>query len=263
MANDSNAVFTTYPRDAHLMPQWQKLMPPARTRDVGSGFTVRSVDVVRNTSLYPYDPNIVYFPPTVPVVCSGKFLGDDMGRMAKFNAHSMLANKLRPVLAPYFAAGFAFMPARAVRVCRYDVHTPMLFDGEELSFAARLFTHGFNLYAPPTDTVYHKYETGENPKYWQVDWNARYYVQLRSSRRIAAVLSGTEPPPAALLDYRRERVSPLRPGQSAHNRTVHGVLGRRHSEQVVSLGVRARSTPAVSAAMCSACLCDRRSDFTI
>jgi hypothetical protein len=201
MANDANAVFTTYPRDAHLMPQWQKLMPSARTRDIASGFTVRSVDVVRNTSLYPYDPNIIYFPPTVPVVCSGKFLGDDMGRMAKFNAHAMLVNKLRPVMAPYFAAGFAFMPARAVRICRYDVHTPMLFDGEELSYAARLFTHGFNLYAPPTDTVYHKYETGENPKYWQVDWNARYYVQLRSSRRIAAVLSGTEPPPSALLDY--------------------------------------------------------------
>jgi hypothetical protein len=199
--NDFNAVFTTYPRDAGRMPQWQKLMPSARTRDIAAGFTARSIGVVRNTSLYPYDPNLIFFPATVPVVCSGKFLGDDMGRMAKFDAHAMLANKQHAVLAPYFAAGFAFMPARAVRVCRYDVHTPMLFDGEELSFAARLFTHGFNLYAPPTDTVYHAYETGVNPKYWQVDWNQRYYVQLRSSRRINAVLSGTEPPQNALTDY--------------------------------------------------------------
>jgi hypothetical protein len=35
-------------------------------------------------------------------------------------------------------------------VARYDKHTPMLFDGEEYSFAARLYAHGFNLYAPPT-----------------------------------------------------------------------------------------------------------------
>jgi hypothetical protein len=200
-ADDANAVLTTYPRDANLMPQWQLVMPAARTPSIAPGYTIERVNIVRNISAYPYDPNVIYFPPVVPVICSGKFLGIDMGRMAKFDAHSMLVNARKPVLVPYFAAGFAFMPAAAVLRCRYDPHTPMLFDGEELSFAVRLFTHGYNLYAPPTDTIYHKYETGENPKYWQVDWNARYYVQLESARRIAAVLSGTKPPAGASVDY--------------------------------------------------------------
>ena len=68
----------------------------------------------------------------------------------------------------------------------------MLFDGEEFSYAARLYTHGFNMYAPPTDIVYHYYSAakGPDPKFWQVDWNARYFVQLRSSRRVRAILSG-------------------------------------------------------------------------
>lgn len=201
LADDANAVLTTYPRDAHHMTDWQQLMPPARTPAVAPSYTVERVSVVRDTRAYPYDPNLLYFPPTVPVVCNGQFLARDMGAMAKFNAHTMLSNTRRPVMAPYFAAGFAFMPARAVRQCRYDPHTPMLFDGEELSYAVRLFTHGFNLYAPPTDTVFHKYETGENPKYWQVDWNTRYFVQMQSARRIAAVLSGTPPPAGAAVDY--------------------------------------------------------------
>jgi hypothetical protein len=201
-ADDGNAVLTTYPRDAHMMPEWQLLPPPARIPSAASGFTVDRVDVVRNTSAYPYDPNVIYFPATVPVICSGRFLGTDMGRMAKFDAHTMLRNPRRPIPAPYFAAGFAFMPIAAVKICRYDPHTPMLFDGEELSYAVRLFTHGYNLYAPPTDTIYHKYETGENPKYWQVNWNARYFVQLESARRIAAVLSGTKPPAGASVDYK-------------------------------------------------------------
>jgi len=47
--------------------------------------------------------------------------------------------------APYFCAGYAFGPAQAIRQCRYDPHTPMLFDGEELSYAVRLYTHGYNL----------------------------------------------------------------------------------------------------------------------
>jgi hypothetical protein len=92
--------------------------------------------VIKDVGAYAYDPNLLHFPNTVPVVCSGKFLGEEMGFMVsmcardrshsvaacdqpKFDAHHYLANKKRPILAPYFAAGFAFMPARAVRSCRY------------------------------------------------------------------------------------------------------------------------------------------------
>ena len=38
------------------------------------------------------------------------------------------------------------MPSEGVARVPYDPHTPYLFDGEELSYAARLWTHGFDLY---------------------------------------------------------------------------------------------------------------------
>jgi len=49
----------------------------------------------------------------------------------------------------FWAAGFAFTSGSAIADCPYDPHHKSLFFGEEQCMSARLWTHGYDFYAPP------------------------------------------------------------------------------------------------------------------
>ena len=55
----------------------------------------------------------------------------------------------------------------------------MLFDGEEFTMGARLFTWGYDLYSPGTNAISHIYmrEEAGTTKYWDFDWAKRFYIQ--------------------------------------------------------------------------------------
>ena len=57
--------------------------------------------------------------------------------------------------SPLFAGGCYFAPSHAVRSVPYD---PMIyFNGEEITQAVRLYTHGYNGYTPKQSFMWHKY----------------------------------------------------------------------------------------------------------
>ncbi|KAL3902970.1 MAG: hypothetical protein SGARI_005588 [Bacillariaceae sp.] len=64
-----------------------------------------------------------------------------------------------------FAGGFNFAPAAQVlQDVPYDtMGLPHLFFGEELSMAVRLFTHGYDLYAPKETVAYHLWSRSHRP----------------------------------------------------------------------------------------------------
>ncbi|KAL3895702.1 MAG: hypothetical protein SGARI_007371 [Bacillariaceae sp.] len=63
-----------------------------------------------------------------------------------------------------FAGGFNFAPARVIQDVPYDaMGLPHLFFGEELSMAVRLYTHGYDLYAPSETVVYHLWSRAHRP----------------------------------------------------------------------------------------------------
>ena len=85
----------------------------------------------------------------------------------KFDDDGMLRQKARfltpkeqtsthPIPCHLFAAGFCFGPsAWLIRDCPYDGTLHDLFFGEEMSMAIRLYTAGYNVYAPRQTVVYH------------------------------------------------------------------------------------------------------------
>ncbi|MES1908543.1 MAG: hypothetical protein MHM6MM_001458 [Cercozoa sp. M6MM] len=102
-----------------------------------------------------------------------------------------------PVRQQLFAAGFAFSKLhRAVRVPN-DPHLPFVFDGEELSMAVRLFTWGYDVYAPLDQFIFHAYyeKTMHRPHIWDTDWGVKSQIQKRCTSRIHHVL-GLLPPVA-------------------------------------------------------------------
>jgi [Skp1-protein]-hydroxyproline N-acetylglucosaminyltransferase len=68
-----------------------------------------------------------------------------------------------PIRCYLYAAGFNFSKTLSVKDVPYDVTLRHVFFGEELSMAARLFTSGWDLYAPPESVVYHLWSRSHRP----------------------------------------------------------------------------------------------------
>lgn len=66
-----------------------------------------------------------------------------------------------------WAAGFSFTLGRVISEVPYDKNYPYLFTGEEISTALRLFTHGWDLFNPSINIVYHIPDRSYRPTFWE------------------------------------------------------------------------------------------------
>jgi hypothetical protein len=114
----------------------------------------------------------------------------------KFEAHPVDQDAAVPGF--HVGAGCLFAPGQFVQSFPYDPF--YYFHGEEQALAARLFTHGWDIFHISAQPVYHLYNTGEagappRPMHWdashdtrrQVNWLA---LEQRSRARLAALLAG-------------------------------------------------------------------------
>ncbi len=71
---------------------------------------------------------------------------------------------VRPVLARFYSAHFAFADGHFAREVQHDPH--YFFHGEEISIAVRAFTHGYDLYHPHRLIAWHEYTRKGRVKMW-------------------------------------------------------------------------------------------------
>lgn len=76
----------------------------------------------------------------------------------------------------------------------YDPQLPMLFYGEEILMTVRLFTHGWDLFAPARGLVYHLWDR-DYRRVYMVDLKELYADLARSSQRRLHHLLGSGPAP--------------------------------------------------------------------
>lgn len=72
---------------------------------------------------------------------------------------------------PFIAAGLLFGPSAVITEVPYDPY--LYFQGEEITLAARLFTHGWDVYIPNDAIAWHDYgKRPERPRHWHDgrDW---------------------------------------------------------------------------------------------
>lgn len=67
-----------------------------------------------------------------------------------------------PLKTFFIAGGFLFGPRAMVEEVPYDPY--IYFNGEEITYAVRLWTHGYNLYLPAEGFVWHDYHDGGHRK---------------------------------------------------------------------------------------------------
>jgi len=92
-------------------------------------------------------------------------------------AHNMRHDQKMPHLIAFFGAGIAFSKCHANLVVPYDPYMAFLFKGEEYNRSARLWTHGYDLYAPKKNYAYHFYDDDPRPeKYKNVHRDRSFFA---------------------------------------------------------------------------------------
>lgn len=91
---------------------------------------------------------------------------------------------------PFLGAGFIFGPSAWICEVPYDPY--LYFQGEEITLAARLYTHGWDIFCPSDVLAYHDYNNRpDRPKHWtdRRDWAT---LNKRSVSRVRHILSMEE-----------------------------------------------------------------------
>lgn len=140
-------------------------------------------------SCYPvgYVPPDRLAQPVIPVHVPHAF--NDRGVLT-FKSHTIpyAQRPVVPIASAFVGAGCIFAPALAFDEVPYDPH--LYFHGEEVTMSARLWTHGWDAFAPNDVLMYHDYTHDRGrPKHWEdhTDWGA---LNARSFARIRHLLAG-------------------------------------------------------------------------
>ncbi len=107
--------------------------------------------------------------------------------MLRFRARLLSHRPASPPPTAFWAAGFSFSSADLAREVPYDPHLPFLFFGEEISIAVRMWTRGWDLFAPDEHVVYHKWSRTYRTTFWEVDGGAE--LRRSSQARVRRLLT--------------------------------------------------------------------------
>jgi len=111
------------------------------------------------------------------------------GRAINLNSsqiHSKLGTCAIP--CPLWAAGFNFSEKSAYEDVPYDPNLNFLFFGEEISMAARLFTHGYDFYAPTEAVVYHLWNRGHRVPFTEIKNENKEILKAKATEKVLNLL---------------------------------------------------------------------------
>ncbi len=81
-----------------------------------------------------------------------------------------------PIPARFFSGHFMFCDGKICIECPYDPN--IYFHGEEITYAIRAYTHGYDLYHPHIHILWHEYTREYRKKHWD-DHNVNNHIKLR------------------------------------------------------------------------------------
>ena len=121
-------------------------------------------------------------------------------RATRFDEDGMLRLSARPISAstimkenaalqtPFWAAGFSFSDMEMARLVPYDPDLPYLFFGEEICMTLRMWTSGFDFFAPLENVAYHLWSRNYRPTLDISSSEARA-ARLRSQSKVMDIIT--------------------------------------------------------------------------
>ena len=152
-------------------------------------------------SSYPNPFNFIDGEPT-PQPVTNKILAHVLKKESEFGEFLTLAFSAigldydAPLKGYHLGAGCLFAPGKFVSAFPYDAQ--IYFEGEEQALAARLFTHGWDIFHVAGLPIYHLYQhagSPTRPKHWNQEENeARtqkwYELSSHAKHRVTSILLG-------------------------------------------------------------------------
>lgn len=91
---------------------------------------------------------------------------NDKARLPEIEGPLFRQKLSHPCPSLFWGACFSFTLGQVISEVPFDPHCPYVFIGEEISMAARLFTHGWDLYHPLSMLVLHRWNR-LRPTFWE------------------------------------------------------------------------------------------------
>lgn len=151
----------------------------------------------------------------VPRICSGAFQPSGLFR---FDGALEMTGVKDFVRVPYAAGGFMFFPGQVLSEMPIDPHLPYLFEGDEILFSVRLFTHGWDVYTPIKNVIWHRYKGTPKAKAEKradvfSDHSDKFkWLQSEAHQKVKWLLgqSAIEPSAIVMKDINRYRLGKVR-----------------------------------------------------
>jgi [Skp1-protein]-hydroxyproline N-acetylglucosaminyltransferase len=163
------------------------------------------------------------------MLCASSFGNDGMLRIKGRMLRRQQTNA--PIPALFWAAGYSFSYSTMLRDVPYDPGLKFLFFGEEMSMLARLWTSGYDVFAPSETVVFHLWSRDYRPSF-SADVPDYYNLRRRSLARVEVLLGGASSSQAdsAAVDGEKESKTPRHEwSATAHINccTLHAMLSER------------------------------------
>ena len=111
-------------------------------------------------------PNLLKPNPRITVKRSGYFT--PAGEMRTVGVELDIMPE-KPVTGAFIAAGFMFSSAKVIQEVPYDPY--LYFDQEEVTYSARLYTNGWDVFSPSLILIYHYYNPGKGKSVRPLHWS--------------------------------------------------------------------------------------------
>ena len=124
---------------------------------------------------------------TTTYMCRGKFLDWGVFRLDG----NVVSRPRRPLPQGWAAAGFLFARGELLSEVPFDPYLDYVFDGEEITYSIRMWTHGWDIFSPNENILYHYYGRKSAKRFWEVvpgNWTAR---KAQGEARIQHLLKAT------------------------------------------------------------------------
>mmetsp|Transcript_13994 Transcript_13994/g.42246 ORF Transcript_13994/g.42246 Transcript_13994/m.42246 type:complete len:589 (-) Transcript_13994:1417-3183(-) len=129
----------------------------------------------------------------VPRICNATYL-EDVGVWRLWEAENQLpVGQFVPT--PFAAGGFMFFKGSCNTEVPFDPHIPYLFDGEEILFSVRLYTHGYDVFTPIENLVFHHYERAKAKSVYSDHNETWFELEARSINKVRYMLKLTDEKP--------------------------------------------------------------------
>ncbi|KAL6068253.1 Glucose N-acetyltransferase 1 [Balamuthia mandrillaris] len=124
-----------------------------------------------------------------PFLCVKGFGKED--GMLRLHGRLLSGGFAKPLPCLFWVSGFSFSSAQMLKEVPYDPHLPFVFFGEESSMSVRLWTHGWDFFAPGEHVLFHLWSRHYRPTFWELPQKSE--LRARSQRRIRHLLGMTAP----------------------------------------------------------------------